>query len=104
MGMTISMTRANHGKLVRVFSHLGKVIGDQQSALTTGTKWAPIWREITHAPPARIDVSLVRRKLLSRILLQFRLVIEGVHLAWRPIHHEEDAILRLGPEMRGFGA
>ena len=103
MGMTISVTRTNHGKLVRVFTHLGKVIRDQQSALTSRTKGPPVGREVTNASPTRVDVSLVSRKLLSRILLQFRLVIKGVHLARRPIHHEEDAILRLGLEMRRLG-
>src|SRR5579872_6115893 len=104
--VAIGIAGADERQLVGVLPEVREVVADHQAALAAGPKLAPLRRQEALFSTAGVGELEARRKLLPRILRQRRLVVEGIDMAGRAVHHQEDHTLDAGREvgrLRGKG-
>ena len=95
MGVAVCLSGLDHRQFVRVSSDIRKIIRNQESTLSAGLERPPVRSQVADTSAAGVDVFFILGQRLAGVLLQFRLVVERVHLAWTAVHHEEDAALGL---------
>ena len=86
--------RPQNADIVDRFTHVRVQLTDLDTtlAITAELKWGC---EI---------FPLAVRRLLARLLLEFRLWVECVHMRWTTIHEQEDDVLGLGWKVRNLWA
>src|SRR5262249_10785960 len=78
----------------------GEVVGHGQAALAARPELAERRGEVADLPAAGVDELFVLGQLAAGVLLQRRLRVERVDLRGAAVHHQEDAGLGLGGDVR----